>query len=70
MAFNSSTLQHPRELFPQPAVSVLDIKPEVYYQCGRFLITRQDFESSLNVLTFHFGRFKYSVLLLKIILIW
>ena len=56
MEFNSSTLQHPRERLPQPAVSVLDSKPEVNFQCGRFLITRQDFESRLNILTFHFWK--------------
>ena len=54
MAFNCSVIQHPREKLPQPAVSVLDTSPEVNFQCGRFFVTRQDFESRLCVLTFHF----------------
>ena len=53
MAFNSSTLQHPREKLPQPAISILDTSPEVNFQCGRFFITRKDFESRLNIVTFH-----------------
>ena len=56
MDFSSSALQHPRERLPQPAVSVLDGGPEVNFQCGRFFITRQDFESHLNILTFHFWK--------------
>ena len=54
MAFNSNTPQHPRERLPQPVVSVLDNSPKVNFQCGRSFVTRQDFESRLNVLTFHF----------------
>ena len=56
MAFNSSTLQHPREKLPQPAVSILDTSPEANFQCGPFFITRQDFESRLNIITFHFWK--------------
>ena len=52
MAFNSSTLQHPREKLPQPAISIFDASPEVNFQCG-FFITRKDFESRLNIVTFH-----------------
>ena len=71
MAFNSSALQHPRERLPQPAVSVLDTLPEVNFQCGCFFITRKDFELHLNILLpFIFGRFKFLVPLLEIILIW
>ena len=54
MAFNSSTLQHPRERLPQPAVSVLDTSPEVNFQCSCFFVPRQDLGSRLSVLTFHF----------------
>lgn len=54
MVFNSSTLRHPRERLPQPAVSVLGASPEVNFQCGRFFIARQDFEARLNILTFQF----------------
>ena len=54
MAFNSSVVQHLREKLPQPASSVLDTSPEGNFQCGCFFVTRQDFESRLNVLTFHF----------------
>ena len=56
MAFNSSTLQHPREKLPQPAVSILDTSPEANFQCGRFFINRQDFASRLNIITFHFWK--------------
>ena len=49
MAFNSSTLQQPRERFLHPAVSLLDTSPEVNFQCGRF-------EARLNILTFHFWK--------------
>ena len=56
MAFNSSTLQHPREKLSQPAVSILDTSPELNFQCGRLFITRQDFESHLNIITFHFWK--------------
>ena len=56
MAFNSSTLQYPREKLPQPAVSVLYTSPEVNFQYVRFFITRKDFESRLNILTFYFWK--------------
>lgn len=56
MAFNGRTLQHPREKLPQSAVSVLDSESDVNDQCGRFFITRQDLESRLNNLRFHFWK--------------
>ena len=56
MAFSCSTLQHPREKLPKPVAGVLDSGPEVNFQCGPFFITRQDFESRLNILTFHFWK--------------
>ena len=59
MAFNSSTLQHSREKLPQSAVSVLDTSAEVNFQCGCFLITKKNFESRLNILTFHLWKIQF-----------
>lgn len=56
MAFSRSSLQHPREKLPQPAVSILDTSPEVNFQCGRFFVTGQDFESRINFITFHYWK--------------
>ena len=56
MAFNISSLQHPRERLPLPAISVLDTKPEVNFQSGRFFITQIEFESRVNILTFHYWK--------------
>ena len=53
MALNISSLQHPRERLPLPAISVLDTKPEVNFQSGRFFITQTEFESRVNILTFY-----------------
>ena len=53
MEFDSSTLQHPREKLPHPGISILDTSPEVNFQCGRFFITNKDFDSRLNIVTFH-----------------
>ena len=36
MAFNGSSLQHPQERLPLPAISVLDIKSEVNFQSGQY----------------------------------
>ena len=33
-----SNLTHPRERLPQPAINILDTKPEVNFQSGRFFI--------------------------------
>ena len=56
MAFYISSLQHPRERLPLPAISVLDTKPEVNFQSGRFFITQIEFESRVNILTFHYWK--------------
>ena len=56
MALNISSLQHPRERLPLPAISVLDTKPEVNFQSGRFFITQIEFESRVNILTFHYWK--------------
>ena len=54
MAFNGSSLQHPRERLPLPAISVLDTKPEVNFPSGRFFITEIEFR--VNILTFHYWK--------------
>ena len=57
MVFNSS-LQHLRERLPLPAIGVLDTKPEVNFQSGRFFIQQADFESQVAVVTFQFWKIK------------
>ena len=55
MELNSSyNLQHPREKLPQPTISVLDTTSDVNFQCGRFFITTQEFETRLKFITFHY----------------
>ena len=56
MAFNGSSLQHTWERLPLPAISILDTKPEVNFQSGRFFITEIEFESRVNILTFHYWK--------------
>ena len=56
MAFNGSSLQHPRERLRLPAISVLDTKSEVNFQSGRFFVTEIEFESIVNILTFHYWK--------------
>ena len=56
MNIDSSGLKHPREKLPQPAVSVLDTTPEVNFQCGRFFITQQGFDSRVNFIVFRLWR--------------
>ena len=56
MAFNGSSLQHPQERLPLPAISVLDIKSEVNFQSGQYFITEIEFESRVNILTFHYWK--------------
>lgn len=34
----------------------LDTSPEVNFQCGCFFVTRQEFESRLEFITFHFWK--------------
>ena len=45
MAFYISSLQHPRERLPLPAISVLDTKPEINFQSDHLFITQIEFES-------------------------
>ena len=41
---------HPRERLPQHAVSLLDTRPEVNFQCGRFFISEDELEFRINAL--------------------
>ena len=43
-----SYLKHPKEKLPESVVSVLDTNPDINFQCGRFFITRQDFDSCMD----------------------
>ena len=45
MALNISSLQHPRERLPLPAISVLDTKTEINFQSDHLFITQIEFES-------------------------
>ena len=45
MAFNSSGFRYPRERSALPAINILDTKPEVNFQSGRFFIQETEFES-------------------------
>ena len=56
MAFYISSLQHPRERLPLPAISVLDTKPEINFQSDHLFITQIEFESGANILTFHYWK--------------
>ena len=56
MAPNSSSLTHPRDRLPQPATNVLDTKPEVNFQSGRFYIHETEFESRVQTICFQFCR--------------
>lgn len=56
MNIDSSGLKHPRQKLPPPAVSVLDTTPEVNFQCGRFFITQQGFDSRVNFIVFRLWR--------------
>ena len=49
---------HPRQKLTQPAVSVLDTNPDVNFQCGRFFITWQDFDSCVKFTAFHLWKIK------------
>ena len=67
MTYNSS-LTHPWERLPQPATNVLDIKPEVNFQLGRFYIHETEFESRIATISFQFWRFKHLLFLEEAIL--
>ena len=45
---------HPRESLPQHAVPLLNARPEVSFQCGRFFISENDFEFRINSLCSQF----------------
>ena len=45
---------HPRERLPQHAVPLLDTRPEVNFQCGRFFISQDEFEFCINSLCTQF----------------
>ena len=45
---------HPRERLPQRAVPLLDTRPEVNFQCGRFFIYEDELEFRINALCSQF----------------
>ena len=66
MIFSSSrgSLQHPHEKLPLMALNVLDTKPDVNFQCGRFLIQETELTFSnmddSSFLFFYQRQFPYS----------
>lgn len=56
MTFNSSGFRHPRERPALPAINILDTKPEVNFQSGRFFIQETEFESWVGTITFQFWK--------------
>ena len=49
-------MTHPRERLPQPAINVLDIKPKVNFQLGRFYIHETEFKSRIATISFQFWK--------------
>ena len=41
---------HPRERLPEHAVPLLDTRPELNFQCGRFFISEDEFEFRIDSL--------------------
>ena len=50
----NNLLIHPRERLPHRAVPLLDTRPEVNFQCGRFFIYEDEFEFCVNSLCSQF----------------
>ena len=55
MSQNNLTL-HPRERLPNIAPEMLNSKPNVNLQDGRFFITNEEFEMRINVICFQFWK--------------
>ena len=53
MAENNLPIHH-RERLPQHAIPLLDTRPEVNFQCGRFFISEDKFEFRINSLCSQF----------------
>ena len=49
-------MMHPGDRLPQPAIGVLDTKPEDNFQFGRFFILDTDFESRIATINYQFWR--------------
>ena len=52
------SLQHPREKLLLIAISVLDTKPEVHFQSGRFFIRETELKSRIEKITFQFWKIR------------
>ena len=66
MAYNTSSLTHPRDRLPQPATSALDTEPEVNFQSGRFYIYEMEFESRIQSIAFQFWKIQAFSFFVKI----
>ena len=53
MAENNLPIHH-RERLSQHAIPLLDTRPEVNFQCGRFFISEDEFEFRINSLCSQF----------------
>ena len=42
---NPIVLHHPRERLPMLALQILEIDPKINVMCGRFFITKEEFET-------------------------
>ena len=66
MAYNTSSLTHPRDRLPQPATSALDTESEVNFQSGRFYIYEMEFESRIQSIAFQFWKIQAFSFFVKI----
>ena len=45
--------RHPKERLPSIALKILETEPKTYFQLGRFFITVDEFETRINIISFH-----------------
>ena len=50
---NSVVLHHPRERLSMLGPKILEIDPKINVMCGRFFITKEEFEVRVNQTSFH-----------------
>lgn len=60
-----NNLLHPRDRLPRPAIELLDTKPEVNFQSGRFFIHEVDFESRIATINYQFWRIQAFVVFVR-----
>ena len=50
---NPVVLRHPRERLLMLAPKILEIDPKINVMCGRFFITKEEFEARVNQICFY-----------------